>query len=463
MATSPRRLLASLAALAVLAGASCTGDDGEQPLEPTSTVTSTTVDGVIDDIVLSDCPTGTDDAGVTAPRSSIPGVIRLATSHPTAGAWAGAAGASYGAQARFALENERGGVEVAGDRYVIEVTARNDAADPTATRSNVVDEFDPESDPAFAAFGVVGTDNVRAVQDQLTRWCVPDIFPISPSAEVSALGAWTVGAPVVLETTEAATVVHHLLGDRPQARLALLLPAGTAGDRLEAAFNSATAGTEVRVIASVRVPVAVDTDVADEVAALATSGADVFVDAAELLSCPAAIGVVEQLGWDAVVVAAGGCASRPLLARAEADADGVLLAANLVDPASDRWAAASRVEEYRDTVDSWADDNPEVHVDPDDPAAVLGWTMADLFVRALSTSTGASRSEFMAALTSLSVADAGLALDGITFGTGLEDRWLGESAQVMRFDADSDSLEPVGDVRSFEGGVAVPEDIRPGA
>ena len=132
---------------------------------------------------------------------------------------------------------------------------------------------------------------MAAVHDDLVGWCVPVVFPVSASAAVSdPADPWTVGAPLVLETTEAAAVVAHLAAARPGAKLALLAPVGDDGDRIEAAFRTAVEGTSLSVVAAQRYPAGVDTDVREEVTVLAASGADVLVDAAVLLSCPAAVG-----------------------------------------------------------------------------------------------------------------------------------------------------------------------------
>lgn len=467
MSPTSRRALAVLAVFVVLLVAACTDDDdgGSAPAESASTeasTTTTTTEDIVDSVQLSDCPPGTDDAGVTEPTSSSPGTIELVTTHPVEGAFAAASAISHGARARFAVENDRGGVEVAGRRYVVEVRALDDAGDPLSTQQHVAASFDPEESPAFATFGMVGTDNVMAVRDRLTGWCVPDVFPVSAAAEVSAGGGWSVGAPVVLETTEAAALVRYTAEIRPQARLALLLPAGDRGDRIEAAFASAVEATALTVVAIERVPVGVDTDVRAQVTALAGSGADVFVDAAELLSCPAAVRVADELSWPSLVLAAGGCAQGRLLDQAGEAADGVLSASNLIDPAADRWESDDRVVRYHRAVDTWADEN-DVDVDPEDPMVALGWTMGDLFVTALESADGMTRSELMAALTSLSATEPGLVLTGLTVATGPGDRWLGESARVVRFDASTGERVPVGAVSDHEGGAAVPEDLRPGS
>lgn len=462
MSPAPRRLLAIAAVLVVLAGTACTDDDGSSPGgSTTSTAPATVDDGVIDDVSLEDCPPDTDDAGVSPPRGGEPGVVRLVTVHPSAGAFAADAAISRGALARFEVANRRGGVEVAGERYLIEVDVRNDAGDPVATQERVTEQFSPDGSPAFAAFGLVGTDNVLAVRDRLSAWCVPDVFPVSASAAISARGGWSVGAPVVLETTEAAALVAHLRDTRPEARVALLVPGNDRGERIEAAFDAAVLGSSVTVVAVGRLPVGVDSDVRDEVTALSASGADVFVDAAELLSCPRALTVARELEWPSLVLAAGGCAEDPFLAQAGPAADGVLAATNLMAPASERWRSNARVVAYRDAVDEWDDDNPEGGIEPDDPLTALGWTMGDLFVRALSQSSGVTRSELMESLTEMEVEGAGLVFDGITLATGPDDRWLGESARVSEFDAGSGTFDPIGEISSHEGGQAVPEELRP--
>lgn len=471
----PRRrpLLAVATAALVVFGAACSGgaDDGADRATPDPATSTSEPDGG----VLSDCPAGTDTAGVIPARGraaaeGIDGTITLAVSHPTEGANASAAAVAAGYRARFAVANDAGGVEVGGRRYAVAVEARNDDGRPVRTQTNVAAAFGPDGTGAFAAFGLVGTSNTLAVADDLAEWCVPNVFPVTGSAAVSdPADPWTVGAPVVLETTEAAALTAHLAADRPGARLALLAPAGDDGDRIEAAFRAAVEGTSLSLVAVQRYPAGVDTDVAEEVTALAASGADVFVDAAVLLSCPAALRQADRLGWSPLSVAVGPCARSALLVQAGPVADGVLAATNLMDPAAPMWADHDRVLAYRTAVEAWSPAGDDAGadadgggVDPDDPLVALGWTMGDLFVRALVSSSGVSRSEVAAALTSLDVTGAGLVFDGIGLVTGEGDHFLGESARVVRFDLADSSFTPVSEVHAFEGGVAVPPSLRPG-
>jgi ABC-type branched-subunit amino acid transport system substrate-binding protein len=465
----PRRthLIAVVTAGLVVFGAACSGGDDDGAGRSTPGPATTVADS--DGDVLRDCPPGTDTAGVIPARGAaaaagLHGTITLAASHPTEGAFASAASIASGYRAYFDLVNGSGGVEVGGRRYAIEVEARNDDGRVARTRENVAAAFGPDGTGAFAAFGLVGTANVAAVQDDLAAWCAPNVFPVTASAAVSdPADPWTVGAPVVLETTEAAAVVAHLAAGRPGARLALLAPLGDDGDRIEAAFRSAVEGTSLSVVAAQRYPAGVDTDVRDEVTALAASGADVLVDAAVLLSCPAAVRVAEEIGWAPLTVAVGPCGSAALLSQAGPAADGALAAAHLMDPGAPEWTDHSRVRAYRQGIESWAEGRNGDTVDPDDPMVVLGWTMGDLFVRALRASELVSRSDVAASLTALSAAEVGLVFDGITLTAGEGDHFYGESARMVRFDAADGSFSPVSDVLAFEGGLAVPPALRAGA
>lgn len=478
MVPSRLRLVAVAAALSLVFGAACSGSDDADDAGGSTSGTGTTAPAstgvTTPDDVLRDCPAGIDTAGVIPARGSaadagIHGTITLAVSHPTEGAGAAAAAIAAGYRVRFAAVNDAGGVEVGGRRYALALEARNDDGRPDRTAANVAAAFGPDGTGAFAAFGLVGTANVAAVRDDLAGWCVPNVFPVTASAAVSdPADPWTVGAPVVLETTEAAALAAHLELARPGARLALLAPTGDDGDRIEAAYRAAVEGTSLSVVAVQRYPAGVDTDVREEVAALAASGADVFVDAAVLLSCPAAVRLADEIGWAPFTVAAGSCASAALLVQAGPAADGVLAAANLMDPASSVWAGHDQVVAYRAAIEAWSADDADSAdgggpgVDPDDPMVALGWTMGDLFVRALAASGRVSRSEVAAALTSLDVSDAGLVFDGIGLVTGEGDHFLGESARVVRFDVGDSSFSPVSEIFAFEGAAAVPPPLRPG-
>ena len=400
------------------------------------------------------CPSGSDDAGLDITRDGEssdagggdPGESRtltLVASHPSGGAFAARSGIVTGYQAYFAARNAAGGMAIGGQNWSIVVKANNDDGRPARTAENLDTALGPDGLGAFGVLGIIGTANNAGVAGTLADKCVPNIFPVTSALVGGVEEPWSVGGPVISEATAAAAVVSHLVISSPGARIGVLASAGEDGDRIEDAYRAAVEGTSLSVVAAQRVPVGVDTDTSAEVELLAWSGADVMVDGVDLLSCPGAIEAARQVGWSPVVVAAGGCASAPLVGQAGDAAEGVLAAANLMDPSDPEFVDHPRVRRYRSEVETWAKDLDNPTASPDDPNVVLGWTMADLFTRAVASAGSVSRSALMTALSSLDVTDAGLAFEGIRFQATPTDPVVARQARVVRFDSVSATFSPV--------------------
>jgi branched-chain amino acid transport system substrate-binding protein len=437
------------AALLVLSAA-CTTDDDDEDATANGGTAGTAVP-VADDL-LADCPDDIDTAGIDGDT------ITLVSSFPQEGALAAFAEIAKGYNAYFDMVNEEGGVEVGGTSYQIEVETFNDNYNPPETVEAITNAFGPDGTGAFAAFSVVGTANNIAIRDDLDELCVPNIFASTGSPAMgNPAYPWMVGSTLPLYSTEAASFAAYLEEEMPEATVAMLLQNGEFGDGYEASFLQAIEGTDIEVVATERYDAGLTTDVSAQVTNLAATGADVFFNGATLLPCPSALTKADELGWDAMTYVSGTCASKTLIGAAGPAAAGALTATNIMDPSNDQWSSDERMVLYKETVDAWRTANGVEGADVENGVVAYGWTLGYLFVEALEQAPELTRSNVMEAVMNLQVEDPGLVFPGITLETGAGDRYLGESVQIVEYDIEQETFVPVGEIRSFEGGEAIPE------
>lgn len=452
MITKRRRVAAVLAAALLVFGSACTNDDDDPVATENGENGSSGDVGDQIDSILEDCPEGTDTAGIEG------NTIKLVSSYPQEGALAAFAEIAKGYNAYFDMINDEGGVEIAGEKYMIEVEAENDNYSPSETVENITKAFGPEGDGAFAAFSVVGTANNIAIRDDLNDLCVPNIFASTGSP---AMGnpeyPWMIGSSLPLYSTEAAAFAEYLKAEMPDATVAMLLQTGEYGDGYEQSFNKAIEGTGITVVATQRYDAGLATDVSAQVTNLANTDADVFFNGATLLPCPAGMQKADELGWDALKYVSGTCASKTLIGSAGPSADGVLTVTNVMDPNNPDWDTNERMAKYKETVNAWRTANGVEGADVTNGVVAYGWTLGELFVKALEASESASRSDVMASLNNIDVTAPGLLYEELSVMTGENDRFLGEGAKIARYDLARAAFVPLDEVYDFEGGTAIPE------
>lgn len=457
MNTHRRRVAALCAAALLVMTSACTNDDGDDTGSTGSsngTGNGAPTEQPSSGFDMSDCPDGADTAGIDG------NTIKLVSSYPMEGNLAAFAEIAKGYQAYFDMVNEDGGVEIAGEKYLIEVETHNDNYNPPETVENINNAFGPDGDKAFAAFSVVGTANNLAIREDLHELCVPNIFASTGSP---AMGnpdfPWMIGSTLPLYSTEAAAFAEYLKAEMPEATVAMLLQNGEYGDGYEESFKAAIEGTDITVVATQRYDAGLATDVSAQVTVLADSGADVFFNGATLLPCPTGLQKAEELGWDALKYVSGTCASRTLIGAAGEAAEGALTASNVMDPNNPDWDSDPRMTLYKETVDAWRTANGVDGADVTNGVVAYGWTLGEVFVKALEAADSASRSDVMTALNNLDLQAPGLIYEEISVRTGADDRFLGEAAKIGVYDGSRLTFVPMDEIYDFEGGTAVPPSL----
>jgi branched-chain amino acid transport system substrate-binding protein len=456
--TSYRRRLAAVVAAGLLVSASACTKDSDGAAKTPANGKSGDVGKQLDDLT-ADCPQDFDTAGISN------GTIKLFSTYPQDPPLDAFAEIARGYNAYFDKVNKAGGVEIAGKKYKIEVTGYNDKYNPSETVDQVTKAIGPDGTGAFAGFSMVGTDNNLAVREKLNDLCVPDIFA---SSGAPAMGnpkyPWVIGSSLPLYSTEAASFIEYLKANKPEAKIAMLLQNGEFGDGYQRSVEAAIKGTKIKVVAKEYYDAGLTTDVSSQVTNLAASGADVFFNGATLLPCPTGLSKAAELKWKPLTYVSGTCASRTLIGAASGDsANGAFSASNVMDPNNPKWDSDPRMKEFKDTLRAYAQGQG---LSGDQLEAVLtngvdayGWTLGDLFVKALGKAKAATRTEIMKALNNIDEKAPGVLYQEITVKTGNDDRFLGEAVKLATYDSANKRFEPLDQVYDYEGGKAIPPSL----
>jgi branched-chain amino acid transport system substrate-binding protein len=390
----------------------------------------------------SDCPdTGT--AGIEGDT------IKLVSSFPQSGLTAAFAEISKGYKAYFDFVNdEQGGVEVNGTKYKIEIEDQDDEYNPARTASNIEELVGTNGDEAFAVFNVVGTANNIAIRDFLGDLCVPDVFAATGSpAWGNENYPWLIGSTLASYSLEGKVFADFLKEENPQARVAMLVQDDDFGQAYQQGFEDAIEGSDIEIAKVESYPTGAS-EVSAQMTSLAATDADAFFNGATLLACPNALERATAEGWEPITWVSGTCISKTLMGIAGQNADGVYSMTNVMDPLNPAYDQEAAMAEYREKVQQYQSD-----ADVENGIVAYGWTQGALLVEALTQVEGElTRQSFMQALRSLDGVGGGLLLPGITVTTDApDDPFMGETVQMVQYDAAAAHFNNVGELIDFEG------------
>jgi branched-chain amino acid transport system substrate-binding protein len=390
----------------------------------------------------SNCPdTGT--AGVEG------NTIKLVSSFPQSGLTAAFAEISKGYKAYFQyLNEEEGGVEIAGESYQIEVEDQDDEYNPARTASNIEELVGTNGDEAFAVFNVVGTANNIAIRDLLGDLCVPNVFAATGSpAWGNEEYPWLIGSTLAAYTLEGRVFADFLKEEKPDATVAMLIQNDDFGQAYQQGFEQAIEGSDIEIVQVEEYPTGAN-EVSAQMTSLAASGADAFFNGATLLACPNALERANAEAWEPITWVSGTCISKTLMGVAGENADGVYSATNVMDPQNPAYANDEAMALYREKVGQYSPD-----ADVENGIVAYGWTQGALVAEAFRQSEELTRQAFMQSVRTLDGVGGGLLLPGVTVTTnGPEDPFMGESVMLVQYDAAEAHFNNVTDeVIDFEG------------
>jgi branched-chain amino acid transport system substrate-binding protein len=368
--------------------------------------------------------------------------IKLGGSYPFSGPASAYGTIGKSAQAYFDWRNSSGGV----NGREIDFTTYDDGYDPGRAVSNARKLV--TQDKVFAVFNTLGTANNLAIWDYLNQQKVPQLYVATGASDFGAdvdAHPYTIGwQPDYV--TESNAYAEFLKKEKPDAKVAILYQNDGFGKDLMGGFEKGIEGSGIKIVARESYEVT-DPTVAPQVAKLAASDADTFLDITTPKPAAQAIGAVAKSDWRPLHILNNVASSKTLVLEPvglEA-AQGIVSTAYLKDPADPRWADDPAMKNYKAQLKSFAP-----NLDPNEPFNVYGWTAAETMFNALEQAgKDLDRDKLMDAVRNMD-AEQGLLLPGIRVKTGEGDGYPLQSMQIMRFKGENWKLE--GKVISSEGG-----------
>ena len=442
------RLVALLLALTLVAAACSQRDDSDDTSsgDTSGNTGDTSGDG-------GETPSIDTENCASDPTAEVEGdTIKLVSSYPQSGLTAAFSQIANGWKAYFQYINEEeGGVEIAGKKYKIETEDKNDEYNAQKTSQNIEEMVGTDGEGAFGAFSVVGTANNIAIRDLLGELCVPNLFVASGSpAWGNPEYPWMIGSTLAPYTLEGQVFEQHLTEEKPDASVAMLVQDDDFGVAYEEGFTSAIEGSDITV-AKVEKYAPGANEVSSQITSLAASNADAFFNGGTLLACPDALTKAKAAGWTPITWISTTCTSKTLMGIADTAGgnDGVLSMTNLKDPLNPEWADDEAMKLYMEKVEQYS---PDAEVD--NAIVAYGWTQGALLVEAMKTAKTASRLGVMDAVRNMDGLTGGLLLPDVTVTTGPDDPYMGETVTLMQYDLAKKYFELVGEPIDFEGKTA---------
>ena len=340
--------------------------------------------------------------GATAcdPDEKSPGVaageIKLGATMPLTGsAAAGGLGVSAGARAYYDMVNAAGGIKGRKVSYIV----RDDEYKPAAAQQQM--RALVQRDQVFAIAGGEGTPNFLAVVPLLEREKVPAIAPYAPSSELGTMRTPHVFMTAVTYVTEFAIMTKHVMETAHPQSLSLVGVQGNVGDDARAGMEQG-AGPSVKLTYIPEVPGTPDfTPIAAQLRDAAAPWAFLILtnaDTGQLLQA------MQRIGYKPQTAAWPGMDDPDYLKAFAPVSQGMVVAEETApldsaDPAVRRFVA----------------DFTKLAGHAPSKFEELGWSQAQLVVKALQDAKALTRSCLMEALETVREFQTGI-LPPITFG-----------------------------------------------
>jgi branched-chain amino acid transport system substrate-binding protein len=449
-------LLAALIAL-VLIAAACgsdkkSSDDNGGKSSDTTAASGGNEGGGAFEINTDDCET---DPETIVPEGD---TIKFGTSLTKSGPYATFEEILKGANAYISyLNQEKGGVDIGGKKYKIELVDKDDAYDASKTVTNVQSLID--SDEVFGLFNVVGTKNNASIRDILNDGCIPGLFAATGSPMWGNTDyPWVEGTMLVPYPLEMQALVNYLKENKPSATIAVLYADDDFGRSYSETLDKLIEGTELKVVK--KEPYNPENpETKPQVTSLAATKADVFVIGATLTACPNALNNMGAAGWKPMVYMSGTCTSKTLMALAGANGDKVISVGPLLDPADPANNSNPAMKLYQEKVKQYAPPKTDVT----NGIVAYGWSVAALLEYTLNqVKEEPNRLNVMeTARTITDVKGVGLQLPDAQWTVNEDDWFLGEEFFLVQYSAANKFFSPIGDLQKFDGQTAeiTPENL----
>lgn len=340
-------------------------------------------------------------ATICDPDEKSPGItadeIKLGATMPLTGsAAAGGLGVSAGARAYYGMINAAQGIKGRKLNYIV----RDDEYKPATAQQQM--RALVQRDGVFAIAGGEGTPNFLAVAPLLEREKVPAIGPYAPSSELGTMKTPHIFMTAVTYVTEFAIMTKHVMQTAHPTSLSLVGVQGNVGDDAKAGMEQGTGNPAVKITYIPEVPGTPDfTPIATQLRDAAAPWTFLILtnaDTGQLLQA------MQRIGYKPQTAAWPGMDDPDYLKAFASVSQGMIVAEETAPLDSADPAVRKFVADFT----KLAGHAPSKFEE-------LGWSQAQLVVKALQDAKALTRSCLMEALENLKDFETGL-LPPITFG-----------------------------------------------
>jgi len=265
---------------------------------------------------------------------------------------------------------------------------------------------------------------------------------------------WLIGSSLVPYSLEAQAYADYLGENQPDAKVAMLRQSDEFGETYEQSFRNAIEGTDIELVAVESYSPGAD-DVSSQITSLAASGADAFFNGGTLLACPAGLNAKGEQGWETETTwVSGTCISKTLMGIAGENGADVLSLTNLKDPLNPDYAEDQAMLDTQAAVTEYQPDFKGRELDLENAIIYYGYAQADLFIQALEAADAPTRVALMESIRNMDGLTTPLAHEGVTFTTGPDDAFMGESFVLVQYNGPEAHFEEISELTDFEGQTA---------
>ena len=394
------------------------------------TMTRTAVAVAVLALAAAGC--GRDDEPEGGGGGTSPGItesdIKLGGSYPFSGPASAYAAIAQGAQARFAAENAKGGV----DGRKITFKTLDDGYEPQRAVTNARRLIEQEE--VFALFNTLGTPNNLAIWDYVNQKKVPHLYVATGASDFGEdldKHPYTTGwQPDYV--SEAKSYAAYLKENKPSAKVAVLFQNDGFGKDLLGGFEDAIEGSEISIAARQSYEVT-DPTITSQMRKLAGSGADTFLNITTPKFSAQAIAAVAKSGWEPLHILNNVGSSKKLVLTPVGleNAKDIVSTGYFKDPEDPQWESDQTMRDYKAGMQEH-----QPKADPDEAYSAYGWTAASTMIEALKGMKEPNREALMESVRNMD-AEIPLLLPGIKAQTSPTDGYPIQANQIIKFNGEN--------------------------
>ena len=329
--------------------------------------------------------------------------------------------------AYFAKLNDEGGI----NGRKIKLLSLDDGYSPPKTVEQTRKLVEQEE--VLLLFGSFGTATNSAIQRYVNAKGVPHLFLVTGGSKFHdpKSAPWTMGF-VPAYQVEARAYAKYVLKTYPNAKIGILYQNDDFGKDLLNGLKESLADRAAQMIVSEVSYEVSDPTVDQQIVAIKSSGADVFVSFAAGKLSAQAIRKAYDIGWKPVfIVPIGGSAKHTVLEPAGLEkAVGLISGSWLKDPSDPQWANDPAVRDYVAFMKKYYPEG-----DPGDVFNVNGYTMAQAITEVLRRCRDElTRENVMRQATNLKDLGLPMLLPALKLNTSSRDYQPVKQVQLARFD-----------------------------